>query len=409
MSKNIVICADGTGNSFGRSVSNVARMIWFLALDSHSRQVVVYDQGIGTDIRRWEEIKKFRKAIPDRQALHVLPGPHESWFKPAEWTALVLGLAFGYGLKANVGQMYLELANLYEKDDRVFLFGFSRGAFTVRALAGLIYRCGLPQWGYADFTRFERAWQLFRPMQRPEETKDFWATEGQRKCPIHFLGVWDTVKSYGGLLPAKLPHLRHNPIVAHVRHALALDERRGWFDATTWGRLDLDWKPDAAWSRLSARERHRIEQQDIEEVWFRGCHSDIGGGDREAQSARIALRWMLGEAAQAGLRLNAHGCRLLESSPERERAEVHESHTLAWRLIELLPRLTIDNSPEWPKWQPAIGRAVRCPKRLLRRGRVTVHESVDAGALSAELRSVCQTHRDQEFTTCSRRRGAADV
>jgi uncharacterized protein (DUF2235 family) len=356
-------------------------MIKLLALDSHSTQVVVYDQGIGTDTGRWREIEKFHDKIRDREALHVLPGPHEWWFKPAEWIALALGLAFGYGLKANVRQMYLELAKLYEKDDdRVFLFGFSRGAFTVRALAGLIYRCGLPQGDDADCTRrFERAWQLFVPMHPLEgKTEEFRATEGQRECPIHFLGVWDTVKSYGGLRPIMLPHLRNNPIVSHVRHALALDERRGWFDVTTWGRLDLDRMPDAAWSRLSEPVRHQIEQQDIEEVWFRGCHSDIGGGDREAQSARIALRWMLGEAAQAGLRLNADGCRLLESSPQRERAEVHDSHTLAWRLIELLPRLTIDNSGQWPARVAAPTRkAVRHPDLLLRDGRVTVHESVD--------------------------------
>lgn len=386
MSKNIVICADGTGNSFGRQVSNVARMIKFLALDSPSRQVVVYDQGIGTDARRWREIVEFRdnpkaEAILDPEALHVLPGPHESWFKPAEWIALWRGLAFGYGLKENVSQMYLELAKLHEKDDRVFLFGFSRGAFTVRALAGLIYRCGLPQCRHADLTRrFERAWELFVPMHPLEsKTEEFRATEGQRECPIHFLGIWDTVKSYGGLRPIMLPHLRHNPIVAYVRHALAFDERRGWFDATTWGRLDLDRKPDAAWSRLSEPVRHQIEQQDIEEVWFRGCHSDIGGGDREEQSARIALRWMLGEAAQAGLRLNDNGCRLLESPPERERAEVHESDALAWRLIELWPRLTIDNSGRWPAPVAApTGPAVRHPDLLLRNGLVTVHESVDA-------------------------------
>jgi uncharacterized protein (DUF2235 family) len=363
-SKNIVICADGTGNSFERNISNVARMISFLVLNSPSTQVVVYDQGIGTAAGRCAS----RKAIPDGEALHVLPGPRKWRPKPAEWIALVLGLAFGYGLKANVGQMYLELAKLYKEGDKVFLFGFSRGAFTVRALAGLIYRCGLPQECHADCTRFERAWQLFDRMHPLKcQTKEF--REGQRECPIHFLGVWDTVKSYGVLLPIMLPHLRHNPIVACVRHALALDERRGWFDATTWGRLDLDCKSDAAWSRLSERVRHQIEQQDIEEVWFRGCHSDIGGGD-------IALRWMLGEAAQVGLRLNAKGCGLLKSPPERERAEVHESHTLAWRLIELLPRLTIDNSGRWPRRVAAIGQAVRHPDRLLRGGVVKVHESV---------------------------------
>jgi uncharacterized protein (DUF2235 family) len=378
MSKNIVICADGTGNSFGRSVSNVARMIRFLALDDHSRQVVVYDQGIGTDARRWEEIAKFREDIPDSRALHVLRGPHESRFRPAEWTALVLGLAFGYGLQANVSQMYLELAKLYEEGDRVFLFGFSRGAFTVRALAGLIYRCGLPQRGDADFTRrFKRAWCLFNRMHPLEpQTSNFRADEGQRECPIHFLGIWDTVKSYGGLRPILLPHLRHNPIVERVRHALALDERRGWFDATTWGGLDLDRKSDAAWSRLPEPVRRKIEKQDIEEVWFRGCHSDIGGGDKEEQSARIALRWMLGEAAQSRLCLNACGCRLLQPPPKPESAEVHESVTFGWRLTELLPRRTIDNSGQWPKRITTIGQAVRHPDRLLRNERVAVHESV---------------------------------
>jgi uncharacterized protein (DUF2235 family) len=402
MSKNIVICADGTGNSFGRKISNVAQMIYSLSLDSHSRQVVVYDQGIGTDAGRWREIENLWKTIPDREALHVLHGPHER-FGPAEWIALVLGLAFGYGLKANVKQMYLELAKLHEKDYIVFLFGFSRGAFTVRALAGLIYRCGLPQGDHADCTqRFECAWELFRPMRPPERAiEKFRASPGQRNCPIHFLGVWDTVKSYGGLFPVMLPHLRHNPIVAHVRHALALDERRGWFDATTWGRLDIDRKPDAARSRLSEPVRQQIEQQDIEEVWFRGCHSDIGGGDREEQSARIALRWMLGEAAQAGLRLNAHGCCLLESPREPERAEVHESHTLAWRLIELLPRVTIDNSGRWPKRVAApIGQAVRHPDLLSRDGGVSIHESV-----GASVRRVAT----KNLQPADPRRGAADV
>ena len=381
MAKNIVVCADGTGNSFGRSVSNVARMIRFLTLDNRARQVVVYDQGIGTDGRRWKEIVKYRRTIVDPKALHVLPGPHESWFRPAEWIALLGGLAFGHGLKDNVGQMYRELAKLYQTGDTVFLFGFSRGAFTVRALAGLIYRCGLPQWGHVDFPRrFERAWQLYVPMHPLEaQTEQFRTREGQRECPIHFLGVWDTVKSYGGLRPIMLPHLRHNPIVAHVRHALALDERRGWFDATTWGGLDIDREHEAAWSRLPERVRNRIERQDIEEVWFRGCHSDIGGGDKEAQSARIALRWMLGEAAQTGLCLNADGSGLLDPPPERERAEVHESDTLPWRLIELLPRLAIDNSGQWPNRVAARTRqAVRHPDRLLRNGFVTVHESVGA-------------------------------
>ena len=322
-------------------------MVRFLALDNRDKQIVVYDQGIGTDARRWKEIWRLRDTIRDPGSLHVLPGPHESWFPPAEFIALRRSLATGYGLRDNVGQMYGELAGLYEDGDEVFLFGFSRGAFTVRALAGLIYRCGLPRDGGADFSSvFAQAWKLFVPMHPGEpKTRDFRLR--QRDCPIHFLGVWDTVKSYGGFWPIMLPHLRHNPIVTHVRHAVALDEQRGWFDVTTWGRLDSDREPGAAWSRLSEDVRDRIEAQDIEEVWFRGCHSDVGGGNPDARSGRIALRWMLGEAERLGLRLNDAGRRLLHASDER--AEVHPSDTLSWRLVELVPRATIHNDDRWPR------------------------------------------------------------
>ncbi|MGH8653244.1 MAG: T6SS phospholipase effector Tle1-like catalytic domain-containing protein [Gammaproteobacteria bacterium] len=98
-----------------------------------------------------------------------------------------------------------------------------------------------------------------------------------------------------------LPHLRHNPHVKIVRHALALNERHSWFNATTWERLDSD--EQGAALRLTKIELDELKKQDIEEAWFRGCHSDIGGGDVEEVTARIALRWMLGEAHAAGVRL----------------------------------------------------------------------------------------------------------
>jgi uncharacterized protein (DUF2235 family) len=104
---------------------------------------------------------------------------------------------------------------------------------------------------------------------------------------IYFLGLWDTVKSYGGIRPIVLPHLRHNPCVKIVRHALALDERRAWFDATTWGQLDSDTKGAALRleNTLSVADMEALKTQDIEKVWFRGCHSDVGGGDAEALPA----------------------------------------------------------------------------------------------------------------------------
>src|SRR6476659_3058634 len=224
MARNIVICSDGTGNSFRRHESNVARLVQHLALGDHGAQVVVYDQGIGTDDRRWQEIEQYATTIGDRSALEVLHAPNESRFRPLERTSLVLGLAFGYGLAENVRQMYQALAKLYDEDDHVFLFGFSRGAFTVRTLAGLLYRCGLPARDRPDDGRlFARAWALYQPMQPEREaTARFRSAEQQRECRVHFLGVWDTVKSYGGIRPVMLPHLRHNPIVDAVRHAVAL-------------------------------------------------------------------------------------------------------------------------------------------------------------------------------------------
>jgi len=387
MTRSIVICSDGTGNSFQRHESNVARLVQHLALDDHDVQVVVYDQGIGTDDRRWREIEQYAAAVRDPAALRVLRAPNESTFRPAEWTSLALGLAFGYGLAANVRQMYEALAELYESGDRVFLFGFSRGAFTVRSLAGLLYRCGLAaRDGHDDRQLFDRAWALYQPMQPArDEIAHFRSAEGQRDCAVHFLGVWDTVKSYGGVRPVMLPHLRHNPIVRAVRHAVALDEQRGWFDVTTWGRLDLDRERGAAWSRLSDAERTAIDAQDIEEVWFRGCHSDVGGGNGDPKTERIALRWMVGEAVAKGIAINDAGRTLLEPRKEPERAEIHESHTAGWRAVETVPRLTIDNSGTWPRRVRAPApNARREPSKLVRDGHVSVHESVPAldGALS---------------------------
>jgi uncharacterized protein (DUF2235 family) len=379
MNRNIVICSDGTGNSFERQRSNVARLVPLLALNDHREQLVVYDQGIGTDARRWHEVESFRASIRDQQALVVLPGPHESRFPPAEWAALGLGLAFGFGLAENVKQMYQQLTSLYEEGDRVFLFGFSRGAFTVRALAGLLYRCGLPPSDRsADDWLFRQAWTLYQPMHPDEDAvAAFRAREEQRDCSIYFLGLWDTVKSYGGLRPVMLPHLRHNPIVDCVRHAVALDEQRGWFDVTTWGRLDIDVECNAAWSRIPEPVKARIRKQSIEEVWFRGCHSDVGGGNGDEATERIALQWMLAEAHAKGIALSEAGCALLDPATSDKCATVHDSHNRAWRAVEIVPRRAIDNSGTWPRrvWAKTPN-AKRDPLKLARDGKVAVHRSV---------------------------------
>jgi len=334
---NLVFCFDGTNNTLdSRKPTNVARLRSCLDLGSIKRQRVWYDPGVGTTARRSGQ----REPSGYGPALTVLPAPDDGWVK------VLGGLLFGTGLKENVRSLYTELAAAYAPGDTVFLFGFSRGAFTVRALAGLLYRCGLPEPHAVSEEVFDEAWELFQAIlpkdrDRAAETR---LRSQHRPCPIHFLGLWDTVKSYGGLYPVLLPHLRHNPTVAHVRHALAWDERRAWFKATSWGRLDSDRGRCNAMSRVDPVDRPAIEDQDVSEVWFTGCHSDVGAGD-------VALRWMLGEATNVSspVILSEHGRSRLATADSTKPQPVTESWSRAWGPVECIPRLEPDNHCLYPR------------------------------------------------------------
>ena len=417
MAKAIAICADGTGNTSSKSVSNVYRLIEMLALDDPQRQVVVYDQGIGTP-RSGLRAARALERLHDAKGFHVLKGP----IALGSFNRVVrpIQMAFGIGLARNVSQLYRALAQWYEECDTVYFFGFSRGAFTVRALAGLIHRCGLPQKATADFDRlFGEAWGHFKPMQYNKAVVDAWRQRrNQRPCVVHFLGVWDTVKSYGGLRPRLLPHLRHNPIVQTVRHAVALDEKRGWYNVTTWGRLDQD--RDGAMTRIPSLDLTAIAKQDIREVWFRGCHSDIGGGDKEESTAIIARQWMFGEVCdpelaflkQGGqpLVINDVGKRFLEREirttvakipprdAEDQSPKIHESLTRFWSFVDLIPRLEIDNTGHWPRRRaqsPGELHAYRSPELFLRDGTVSFHDSVGDLPCGREARVVSTRLRTQ--------------
>src|SRR5512147_259111 len=133
MAKAIVVCADGTGNTSSTGVSNVYRLIELLALNDPQRQVVVYDQGIGTPPSGLRAARALERR-PDTTAFHVLDGSIP--LGPLDRVVRLIQMAFGIGLRRNVRQLYRALAERYDQDDTVYLFGFSRGAFTVRALAG---------------------------------------------------------------------------------------------------------------------------------------------------------------------------------------------------------------------------------------------------------------------------------
>jgi uncharacterized protein (DUF2235 family) len=367
--KNIVICADGTGNSFGAQVSNVSRLVQLIDLHQPGQQVACYDQGIGTDPRYVDAVKAYRdRERIQPQALTILDPPFAAWWVPPG-IVRVAGLSIGYGLRRNVKELYTALARSYADGDSIYLFGFSRGAFTVRVLAGLLFRCGLLPTDAPRFDdKFEQAYSLFTPhLQDFDAVARFKRDEHVRTPRVYFLGIWDTVKSYGGIWPQSLPHLRHNPIVHHVRHALALNEQRSWFLPTSWGGIDSDRPVD---------DPAAYRDQDIVEIWFRGVHSDVGGGFGDDAAARIPLRWMLNEAASAGLRLNQAG-RTLATSSDPDCSALHESLTGGWLITEYLPRWELDNSYFPPKRFFKCGRTgVRHPAQFSRQQMVRLHSSV---------------------------------
>lgn len=377
MSRNIVVCSDGTGNTLEntreKQATNVVRLVESLVLDDPDRQQVFYDQGVGT-VGASAPIAD----APAGDGLVVLEAPLSGGIVGG--VEKNLGLLFGYGLKKNVGQLYRALAEVYQPGDTLFLFGFSRGAFTVRALAGLLFRCHLPAGSDHDIdASFEDAWKLFQPMEA-DRARVAALRARHQPVPVHFLGVWDTVKSYGGIRPVILPHLRHNPIVDHVRHALALDERRAWFQPTTWGRLDMD--VDMAMTRLDPDDLERVRTQDIREIWFTGAHSDVGGGDESNPASRAALRWMLGEAANVDppLLLSQTARLAMQQGDPTGEPRVNDLWNRGWRAVERIPHWEIDNSGVLPRRVFRLrGDGTRHPGLTPRNAKVHIHSSVPVG------------------------------
>lgn len=342
---NIVICADGTGNSFGGPATNVVRLVKILRLDKPNEQIAIYHPGVGT--RRSALNAAYRFKEQDNHAALEISEPGKLWGFGGPLTR-VAGLAFGAGLQANVASLYAVLSRVVYKasNPNLFFFGFSRGAFTVRALAGFIHRCGLlppdrlqhVSYAYRAFYS-ERHREVMLQKARDDfdrSVEDFRRRNDAQSCSVHFLGLWDTVKSYGFIYPKSLPHLRHNPGVIAVRHAVALNERRSFYQFTSWAGVDYppyeDSRPD--------------DPKDVKEIWFAGSHSDVGGGYPPDDSglARAPFEWMVGEA-------RAHGLLIDDAALKKVRTEfstkltIHESLRRWWWIAEFLPRFDIQNIP----------------------------------------------------------------
>jgi uncharacterized protein (DUF2235 family) len=302
MPRNIVICCDGTGNKFGVRNTNIVKLCEVLDR-SGGDQIVYYDPGVGT--------------LGDQSALTRIK----------KNLTRALGGAIGFGIRADIQEAYDFLAWHYQPGDRVLLFGFSRGAYAVRALAALIHMYGLSGPGNGNLTPYLLSMQA---NDDPAQGTSRWRTANRfrltfgRRVPIHFLGVFDTVSSVGWFWnPVKLPYTRTNPSVARVRHAVSIDERRAFFRTNLFA---------------------PAKDQDLKEVWFPGVHSDVGGGypDAEHGLAQITFTWMVTEAAAAGLQVDKE--RLADVLTSRTYAvpdscaAAHESLVGWWRLMELLPK-----------------------------------------------------------------------
>lgn len=226
MSRNLVVCCDGTNNQFGPCNTNVVRLVQVLDRDP-SRQLVYYDPGVGT-----------------------LPEP--GFVTPVgQAISQVFGLAFGAGLAGKISRAYAFLMAHHQPGDHIYLYGFSRGAYTVRALAGLIHQFGLLPAGNenlipylirqaragsrldeADYAKCTQHWDMIRDFRRTFARTQPGSRPGRETSAIKicFLGLWDTVSSVGWAWePVHYPYTKQNSSVQTVRHAMALDERRAFF------------------------------------------------------------------------------------------------------------------------------------------------------------------------------------
>ena len=361
--KNIVICCDGTGNEFGDNNSNVVKL--YATLEINEKQIGYYHPGVGT-----------------------MGAPSANNELEKEWSVLK-GMAFGAGLMANVGDAYRYLMNLYEDGDNIYLFGFSRGAYTVRALAGVLHMYGLLCPGNEGLipyvTRmFAHASKNLAKHKDTFDVANHFKATFSRDVTLHFVGVWDTVSSVGWIYdPVTLPFSGRNPDMKIGRHAVSIDERRCFFRDNLWGK---PFEPGEPHYRFDIK-------QDIKQVWFAGVHSDIGGSypEKESGLSKLTLEWMLREASLAGLIVDPArvavmlgrmplptGERLPYATPDPA-ALIHNSLTAAWWPIEFFPHQYYDKQAKAKKWRIPLG-----ARRLIPLDKsIVMHESVqqrlDAG------------------------------
>lgn len=315
--KRLIICCDGTWNWPDQkgSPTNVVKMVRAIrpADDRGVPQIVFYDTGVGTG------------NVLDR----------------------IAGGLLGLGLAENVKQTYGFVVDNYQPADELFFFGFSRGAYTVRSLSGLIGLIGLLPKQHME--KFPQAWAYYRtpPQKRTERQQraflaQFPADAQPQKTRIDFLGVWDTVGTMGipvgplrmlGQHTYRFHNTNLGDNVARAFQALALDERRRFFAPAIWKR------------EAGLEERlhgYGIAQQVLEQTWFVGAHSNVGGGYPGTGLSDQAFSWMARRAMRYGLALDTS---YVEHTQQPSGYLLVNSRTAKWRLIPQKLRVLCQTDP----------------------------------------------------------------
>ena len=308
--KSIILFSDGTGNSSGKLFkTNVWRMYEAVDLGLPRKgervQIAYYDNGIGTSKNK---------------------------------LLAIFGGIFGFGLKRNVLAIYRFVCRNYREGDSIYAFGFSRGAFTIRLVAALLATRGVvPYKNEAELNaRTRDVFHDFQKANKPNLIK-FFAKMGRadrealtrlkrfaigprheietrfKPIKIDFLGVWDTVAAYGGpsaeitraidnfIYPLTMTDHCLSKNVQVARHALAIDDERDAFHPVLWDEHDWQWKANE--DAEPGTEAHRAFLDRLQQVWFAGMHSDVGGGYPDESLSFVPLLWMMEEAKKSCLRL----------------------------------------------------------------------------------------------------------
>ncbi|KAF8508774.1 hypothetical protein BU17DRAFT_56534 [Hysterangium stoloniferum] len=305
--RNLIVCIDGTSNQFGEMNTNVIELYSQLVKDDGT-QLTYYNSGIGTYAKPSWKSWSYLKQVLDNK----------------------IDLAIAWNFEKIVISAYRWLADNYKDGDKIYLFGFSRGAYQVRVLAGMIHKVGLIYKGNEEQIPLSaRSSSPAKPLNLAKRFKDTFSRKGVR---VHFIGVWDTVSSIGIVRGPNLPGTVKLDHTCYFRHALALDERR------------VKFLPEYACGGVMADENPILpkpgqqpqQTPHIKEVWFPGTHSDIGGGNvvnDELDRRHPSFLWMSFEAVWAGLRLDRSNV----AWNWDELGVINESLTFPWQLLECLP------------------------------------------------------------------------